>query len=445
MRSINARIVAAASAVLAVFIAATGLALERAFHDSARSARQERLLGQVYLLIAAAEVDAQGHVTMPATLSEARFGLPGSGLYGTITDGAGKPLWRSSSALGIELPPALAAGAGEQRFGQLGGGSGRAYFVSSLGVNWAAGSGHFPFTFSVTEDLAAFNAQLRLYRESLWGWLGGMALLLLAVQALVLRWSLRPLRRVARELSAIEAGRQQRVEGRYPREITRLTDNLNALLRRERAQQQRYRDALADLAHSLKTPLAVMRGALAGEAQALPTTVDEQVLRMDRIVAYQLQRAATAGRPGALAAPIPVRPVVERIIASLDKVYRDKRVTATAAVAAEIRFHGDEGDLTELLGNLIDNAYKWCAHDVRIGAQVREGRLAITVEDDGPGIEGAQARLILERGVRADQAVPGHGIGLAVVRDIVRSYEGEITIGASTLGGAALTLDLPER
>jgi two-component system sensor histidine kinase PhoQ len=445
MLSINARIVASASVVLAVFIAATGLALDRAFHDSARSARQERLLGQVYLLIAAAEVDGQGRITMPLTLSEARFSLPGSGLYGSITDARGTAVWHSRSALGIEVPSAASLAAAEQQFGQREDRTGRLFFVSSLGVNWAAGARRFPFTFTVAEDLTEFNAQLAIYRHSLWGWLGGMALLLLAAQALVLRSSLRPLRRVTVELSAIETGRQKRLEGQYPREIQRLTDNLNALLKREHAQQKRYRDALADLAHSLKTPLAVMRGALAGEAErhALSTTVEEQVVHMDRIVEYQLQRAATAGRSAGLAARIPVQPVVAKIVASLDKVYRDKQVATVVEVDGKTDFRGDEGDLTELLGNLTDNAYKWCAKAVRIGAQVHDGRITIVVEDDGPGIDTAEAQLILERGVRADQAVPGHGIGLAIVHDIVNAYEGEIAIGKSRLGGAAVKLHIP--
>ena len=445
MLSINARIVASASIVLAVFIAATALALDHAFRDSARSARRERLLGQVYLLIGAAEVDRQGRITMPPALSEARFSLPGGGLYGSITDARGTAVWRSGSALGIEVPSSPSLAVAEQQFDQRENRSGRPFFASSLGVNWAAGTRHFPFTFTVAEDLTEFNAQLALYRHSLWGWLGGMALLLLAAQALVLRWSLRPLRRVTRELSAIEAGRQERLEGPYPREIQRLTDNLNGLLKREHAQQKRYRDALADLAHSLKTPLAVMRGALSGEPKqpALSTTVEEQVVHMDRIVEYQLQRAATAGRSAGLAAHTPVEAVVAKIVASLDKVYRGKQVATVVEVDSNTDFRGDEGDLTELLGNLTDNAYKWCAKAVRIGAQVHDGRLTIRVEDDGPGIDTAEARLILERGVRADQAVPGHGIGLAIVHDIVNAYEGEIVIGKSLLGGAAVSIHIP--
>ena len=447
MKSINARIIVSASIVLLVFIIATGLALDRAFRDSARSARQERLLGQIYLLIAAAEVNADGLIAMPPSFSEARFSLPGSGLYGTITDAVGGIAWRSPSALGVETPLPKPIPAGQQHFNQHEDLSGRPFFVYSLGISWAAGARHFPFTFTVTEDLTAFNAQLDLYRRSLWSWLGGMAALLLCAQMIVLRWGLRPLRRVTGEISAIEAGRQERLQGDYPYEIARLTDNLNALLKREHAQQKRYRDALADLAHSLKTPLAVVRGALSSKRDlgTLANAVDEEVTRMNQIVEYQLQRAATAGRSAGLGIRTPLRPVAEKILASLRKVYRDKQISVECEIAEVVFFRGDEGDLTELLGNLTDNAFKWCAGKVAIHAEIRDGKLSITVEDDGLGIDAAQAQRILERGVRTDQTVPGHGIGLAIVRDIIQSYEGEIAIAPSSLGGAAIRITTPSR
>lgn len=164
---------------------------------------------------------------------------------------------------------------------------------------------------------------------------------------------------------------------------------------------------------------------------------------MNRIVEYQLQRAATAGRSRGLAVRTAVKPVAEKIAASLNKVYRDKQVVSLVEVEDKAHFRGDEGDLTELLGNLMDNAYKWCAGKVRIIARARDDRLVIEVEDDGPGIEPLEAQRILERGVRADEAVPGHGIGLAIVRDILDSYEGEIVIGKSELGGAKIKLSFP--
>ena len=436
--SLNRRMILSASLVLAVFMVLTTLALDRAFFDSARAARQERLLGQLYLLIAAAEVDGQGHLHLPDSLSESRFSLPGSGLYAAVSNQSGTAAWRSPSVLNFNIPFQTHLPPGEKRFD-----AGADYFVQSLGVKWAVGGAHYLFTFSVGENRTELNAQIRRYRQSLWGWLAGLAVLLVLAQAAVLRWGLRPLRRVAGELNAIEAGQQENLHGRYPKEIQRLTDNLNSLLLHEREQRQRYRNALADLAHSLKTPLAVMRGALSGEPSRLPATVEEQVVRMDGIVAYQLQRAATAGVHKLNAPPLAVLPHAEKIIAALQKVHRDKAVQVELALDDKLCLAIDEGDLLELLGNVLENAFKWCQQTIRVRAEAQGASIVLTVEDDGQGIDSSRLIDILQRGVRADEAVPGHGIGLAVVRDIVEAYQGQIEIGRSHWGGAAIRLVFP--
>jgi len=448
--TLNARIILAASLVLAIFLVLTGIALDQAFRDSARAAREERLQGQLYLLIAAAEVDEAGRLAMPEQLQEPRFGQPGSGLYATIDDGRGKQRWRSPSALNVSLPADALLAAGEKRFAELPSANGVHFFVYRMGVSWSEGKRTFAFTFSVAEDLDAFNTQLARYRRSLWGWLGAMALLLLLAQAALLRWGLRPLRRVAAEIRAIEGGEKDRLSSDYPAELKALTENLNGLLQRERAQQRRYRDALGDLAHSLKTPLAVMRGALSNQSRgvlseqsSLAATVADESEQMQRIVDYQLQRAATMGPSSPLAATLEIRPLAERIIASLDKVYRDKAISVEMHVDKAPGFRGDQGDLLELLGNLLDNAYKWCASRVKLSVGTEAGKLTLLVEDDGPGIASADIERILQRGARADQSTPGQGIGLAVVASIVQAYGGEIAIGSSTLGGAGITIRLP--
>lgn len=438
MMSLNRRMLLGASLVLAIFVVLATLGLDRAFYESARSARQERLLGQVYLLIAAAEVDRDGKLSLPPSLPEARFSLPGSGLYAQIADRNGNTVWRSPSSLGVPAPFQTRLTPGDKRFDAAPG-----YFVQSLGVRWAVGQKHYPFTFSISEDLAEFNAQIRHYRQSLWSWLAALSVLLLLTQAAMLRWGLRPLRQVARELNAVEAGRQEKMQGIYPEEIKRLTDNLNSFIQHERAQQTRYRNALGDLAHSLKTPLAVMRGALSGDQAQLPATVEDQVARMDSIVTYQLQRAATSGIKKPMATPILILPIIEKIVAALNKVHYEKGVNTDIAVPTDMVFPGDEGDLMELLGNLIDNAYKWCRQQVKVSAVAHAGRLIISIEDDGPGIAPSQAENILQRGVRADEAVPGHGIGLAVARDIIEAYQSSIEAGHSSLGGAMISIDFP--
>lgn len=440
-RSLSTRVALSAGIVLAIFIALSAFALERAFRDSARSVRQERLLAQVYLLMAAAEVDAQGTLVIAGGSPEPRLDLPGSGLYAAIQDRDGSEVWRSRSALSVAPPSLTRLRPGEQRFEQVRGAAGEPYFALSFGISWATNGASFPFTFTVLEELAPFEEQLAIYRTTLFAWLGGMAVLLLLAQWLTLRWGLRPLRRVADEVQRLERGAQERIQGDYPSELERLTANLNRLIVHERARQKRYRDAMADLAHSLKTPLALMRGELRGRGQNTDA-MNEHIERMDRLVAYHLQRASASGR-SALAAPLPIEPVAQRLVAALHKVNADKPVAVTVEIASVARFRGDEGDLTELLGNLVDNAFKWCAARVRIQAREQDGALVLEVEDDGPGIPDDAAQEVLRRGVRADQSTPGHGIGLAVVRDIVEAYGGSVRIGRSDLGGASIALELP--
>jgi two-component system sensor histidine kinase PhoQ len=149
------------------------------------------------------------------------------------------------------------------------------------------------------------------------------------------------------------------------------------------------------------------------------------------------------GPSSPLAATLEIRPLAERIIASLDKVYRDKAIRAEMHVDKAPGFRGDRGDLLELLGNLLDNAYKWSAGRVKLSAGTDAGKLTLLVEDDGPGIAPADIERILQRGARADQSTPGQGIGLAVVASIVQAYGGEIEIGRSALGGAGITIRLP--
>jgi two-component system sensor histidine kinase PhoQ len=436
MNSLAARVGWSAAVVLAVFVALTALALERAFTDSARAAMRERLLAQVYLLMAATEVAAGGTPRLPAALNEPRLNLPDSGLYARIDAADGTPLWHSPSALAVTLP--AVDGSGREQFGRLAL-AGAEFFHVGLRIDWETDSGSVPLRYGVFEHPAAFDEQMRRYRRSLWGWLAAMAVLLLLALAAALAWGLRPLRTVAAELRDIEAGRQQALQRAYPREIRRLSDNINTLLQHERAQQQRYQHALADLAHSLKTPLAILRGIDAGRQAPL---LEEQVLRMDDIVQHQLQRAATAGVP-LLAAPVPLAPLVQRLLAALRKVYADRAIVLRCAVADDVQFRGVEGDVMELLGNLLDNACKWCRSQVRVSAQQQPGMLLLRVEDDGAGIAAAQAAQAVQRGRRLDEATPGHGIGLAMVRDIVTAYGGTLEIGRSALGGAAIHVTLP--
>lgn len=436
--SIRARLIIGAAVVLVTFVAGAGLAVQQAQADSARAARFAQLQSTVYLLLAGAELDDSGKLVMPVSFPEPRLSLPASGLYANIVNPAQREAWQSASAVGASPPFQRQADVGQWRLETLSA-DGRDYLAVAYGVMWAGRTNGTPLVLSVLEDKAAFDREVGTFGRTLWAWLGGAALLLLLSQTVLLEWGLAPLRRVAQEIRRIEQGEQSEIAGSYPTEIAALTDNLNTLVRQERVRQTRYKEALSFLAHSLKTPLAVLRTAL-GEPARLPAAVTEQVARMDAIVQHQLGRAAASGA-ARFAPQLPLAPVLHRIRDSLDKVYADKGLAFTLDCPSDLSWRIDEGDAFEMLGNVMDNAAKWARHRVVVSASRDTNRLTIRVEDDGPGFSDTQS--ILQLHVRADEQVPGHGVGLAVVDQLVKSHEGDLQLSRSDLGGARLDIVLP--
>jgi two-component system sensor histidine kinase PhoQ len=436
--SIRTRLVLGAAVVLMAFMAVAGLAVQRAHTDSVLTAHYARLQGTIYLLLAGAEIDSNGALVMPPGFAEPRLSLPGSGLYASILNVNRRQEWRSGSAVGIEPPFERNVAVGEWKYETMMGARG-AYLSAAYGVRWAGPKVEAPLALSVLEERSDFNRELKAFQRTLWSWLGGAGLLLLLSQTLLLQWALSPLQRMAQEIARIESGEQTEVQGHYPREIRAMTGNLNTLIKQERVRQTRYKEALSFLAHSLKTPLAVLRNALAEPAQ-LPAAVSQQVSRMDQIVQHQLTRAGASG--AARFAPyLPLAPVLNRIRDSLGKVYADKGLAIDFDCASDLRWRIDEGDAFELLGNLLDNAAKWAKQRIKVKVWRDGAGLRIRIEDDGPGFSDTEA--ILQLHVRADEQVPGHGVGLAVVNDLVASHEGELKLSRSALGGAQVEILLP--
>jgi two-component system, OmpR family, sensor histidine kinase PhoQ len=436
--SIRARLLLGAALMLVAFLAGAGLAVQRAHAESVRAAHFERLQGTIYLLLAGAELDEAGALVMPPSFPEPRLSLPASGLYAQILNVDRGQTWRSASSVDPALPFRDRSAVGQWHFDTAQAG-GRDYLALTYGVNWAGRAAAAPLVLSVLEDKAAFDRELAVFTRTLWTWLGGAALLLLVAQIFLLEWALSPLARVAAELRRVERGEQGEVEGRYPVEITALTGNLNTLIRQERVRQTRFREALSFLAHSLKTPLAVLRTAL-DRPQELPATVAQQVSRMDDIVQHQLGRAAASGA-ASFAPYLPIEPVLQRVRESLEKVHAERHLVFTIECEPGLAWRLDEGDAFEIAGNLMDNAAKWARHRVAVQASREAGRFRLRVDDDGPGFSDTTA--VLQLHVRMDERVPGHGVGLAVVNDLVASHHGQLQLGRSELGGGRVDVQLP--
>ena len=449
--SLNRQLVLAVAVPLVLSFIVTIAVLDGIFRASATRALRERLGQEVVALVTAAELTDDGRLDVRLLDPESRLGRTHSGQYALVRNARGRVLWRSASLGNIALSFGPPVASGHTEFFQETLADRTSVGVLSRGLEWDYAPGNSAqLVFSVAEDLADQNARLWQFRRRLCVWFGALALLLLAVLGGLLRRVLRPVRRLELEIAEVDSGRRAQLGGGYPRELAGVAGSLNALLSSEQQRISRYRDTLGNLAHSLKTPLAIMRASLAGGAEQR-AALNQEIDRMAQIVERQLRRAAASGGATLGQPAIAVAPVIAELRAAMRKVHARKDLVIETDVAADAGFVGDRGDLVELLGNLIDNACKWCRGVVRVHAQLQPARpaaqcLVIRVEDDGAGIAPGDRARVIERGARADELAPGHGLGLAMVTDSVALYGGTLVIGVSVaLHGACLEVSLPGR
>ncbi len=453
MSSLSGRLLASVSLLLCLFFGLTIAALDLVFRDLSERSIGELLDAQLVALLAACEMDDHGNVQPAGPLAEARLRQPGSGLYAVIRSERGELIWRSPSLLGQELTLDAPVAPGARQLARHAFGDDSEVMALTAGIEWELDTGKSrPFIFTIATSLSPYEAQLQRFRQQMLGWFLGLLLLLLASLALLLRWALKPVRRIESEISEVEAGGRTALSDRQPRELQGLSSNMNALLASERRRVERYRDTLGNLAHSLKTPLAVIRSALSEETdpERRQQLINQQIDRMDAIVQHQLKRAAASGGAVVGQAAVDVKPLLLELRTTLSKVYGQKDLLIEVASRGDARFAGDRGDLFELLGNLLDNACKWCRGHVRVVAARQldatgRPRLRVTVEDDGAGIAIEDRKRIFGRGARADEQVDGQGLGLAMVHEIVELYGGSLEIADSDLGGARIEVVLPGR
>ncbi|MBV8305843.1 MAG: two-component sensor histidine kinase [Gammaproteobacteria bacterium] len=442
MHSLSRRLLISVSVPIALFCGVVMLVLDTGFRAVAQRSLQEELDRQMVALIAAVEPQPDGGYAPAPQSLQPSLETPGSGVYAQIRSAGHQ--WRSPSTAGLssDFGPLLSGGERSLSYATFGDDR---VAIESRSIQFEGEPAEArSLTFSVATSLGPYQQELWRFRRELGSWFLALMMLLLVTLAALLHWVLGPVRRMEREIHEVEEGQRERLGGSYPRELAGVARNLNALLIGERKRVARYRDTLGNLAHSLKTPLAVMR------AEGANATVSSEIDRMSGIIEHQLKRAAASG--GALLgqAPVEVSQVAAELRATLLRVYAGKDLAIELAGIPGAQFIGDRGDLTELLGNLLDNACKWCRTRVRFsassddGAQPRE-KLSLVVEDDGPGISADDRARVLQRGVRADEKVPGHGLGLAMVHDTVDLYGGSLAIDGSPLGGARFTVRLPGR
>lgn len=420
--------------ILPLFIILSGTLLLNTFHHSQLNAEEEKLQAQLYLLLGVTEVENSG-VQLPKILTEPRLNQQRSGLYAFITDSNDTLLWRSTSTDLLPksiLPTDNTFRLNQRLFSQITLEKTKSRLnILSYDSEWINNSDDVKrLRFIIISDAAALIAELNSYRSRLWQWLGSMGIALILAQVLIMRWGLQPLKRLSAQLSQLQKNSITQLSDDYPIEIQPVINNFNDILVQEKQQRERYRNTMSDLAHSLKTPLAVIQSQIS-ETPQHDAIIADQVDRINQIISHQLQRAVIRVHHSTISHntnKVAVKKVIDRLIKIMGKIYTQPLIDFHNMADADSLFFGDESDLLEVLGNIVDNACKHGHSAVAISAYNHENELIIEVSDDGNGVLPQQKNTILQRGARADTAKPGQGIGLSVAVDIISSYGGEITV-----------------
>lgn len=473
-QSLRWRLLLGTLAGLALALVAAGFALSGLFADQAQRQFRSHLQLQLDQLTAALEVDAAGQPSLGSTLADPRWQQPYGGLYWQVDAPGRQGLLRSRSLWDSLLRlPGDGLPSGQTHEHRLIGPAGQPVLVLERQVIWSAGPSSSPspspatspavgarstdqlpgaaaapgsWRLIVAQDLRELEAAQQRFDLTLAASLAVLGLALAGAAGAQLALGLAPLRRLQRAVQQVRAGDAQRLEGEFPAELHPLVQDFNGVLLQNEQVVQRARQTAGNLAHAIKTPLAVLANAAErprGDLHAFATLVDEQVRSARAQVEWHLARARMGGS-GVPGLRSPVAPVLEGLLRVMRKVHAGRELRFDGDWEPDtLAFAGESQDLHEMLGNLLDNACKWAHGRVLVQARATGRRLLVTVEDDGPGI-GADAReRVFERGTRADERQPGSGLGLAIVREVAQLYQGQVRLDASALGGLRASLELP--
>ena len=438
--SLAFRLTAAAGLWIALALVVVGLLLSHLFRDYVERSFDSRLAVLLESLIAVSDLDRQGEMNVQQAIGEPRFDQIYSGWYWQIA-APGMESLRSRSLWDQSLPDGPTPEPGEVGWSAAAGPNGETLRMGSRDITFPGSRKHYRF--SVAGNLSEIEREAETFDATLAWSLGALGLGLVAALLMQVRFGLQPLRRLRTALVAVRIGKTARLQGEFPREIRPLVDELNNLLEHNAAIVERARTHVSNLAHALKTPLAILVNEAADQPGAIAESVRRQTAAMRRQVEHYLSRARTAATGGVLGARSELAPVVEDLRRTLLRIHADRSIALTTRLEPDLAFRGERQDLEEMLGNLLDNACKWGRSRVQLTGRAEEGRIELRIEDDGPGLTESQRAALFQRGKRLDEATPGSGHGLAIVRDIAELYGGTVRLEASPLGGVAAILTLP--
>jgi signal transduction histidine kinase len=304
-----------------------------------------------------------------------------------------------------------------------------------------------PFLLTVAEDTAALDQSIRQFQSQIQWYLTILAAALLSMVVLQITIGLSPLSKLKKAMLRLRNGDAACIEGQYPNEFSPLVDDFNSVLEQNKQLVSKAQIQAGNLAHAIKTPLAVITNAIASKTihdADFRQLVLEQTRLAKEQVDWSLARAKTITRSRNITLKTPVVGAIQSIVRVMEKIYADKSLTMTIhASESAVQFNGDERDLHEIVGNVIDNACKWASTQVLISISKEKGWVTIAIEDDGPGITPDDYANVVRRGVRLDEFTPGTGLGLAIVDELIAIYGGKMQMNQSSLGGLKVAVQLP--
>lgn len=449
-RSLRLRLLAGTLVWVVATLAIAGWGLSGLFQQHVSEQFHAALKIHLEQLTANLTVDISGNAGLTAPLNDPRLSRPYSGLYWQVDrladDGESpKPGTLRSRSLwdSVLEVPADTPAAGEIHVHRAIGPNGATLELLER-IVYPAEAPEQGLRLIVAADSRLISEPVDRFNGLLAWSLGILGFGLIAAAIVQVLIGLRPLGHLRKALSQVREGKAQHIEGRFPQEVQPLVDDFNAVLTHNARIVEHARTQAGNLAHAVKTPLTILANAAARPNPQLPQLVSEQVAMARRQVDHHLARARAAAAASVPGVRSQVRPQLESLLRVMERLYSDKGITASIAeIPSELEFRGEKQDLQEMLGNVLENAWKWATHQVAISLQSDEERFTLVVDDDGSGLAPEQRRAVLARGVRADEQVPGTGLGLAIVNDLAQLYDGEITLDASPLGGLQVRLTLP--
>lgn len=454
LNSLAFRLIASAAVISLVIIVAAGLLLSALFQDAVERNFDARLQAVLDGLLASIELSEGGRLILRETLADSRFGLPLSGWYWQVNSAGGAPyqILTSDSLLEqrLEVPPGALEARDESGFARFFLSDEDGHRLRAIEQRYRLFGSDEAFSFIVAGNFDELRAEISAFTNTLVLVLTILGLGLVAAIFVQVRYGLRPIRMLQSGISGIRAGVADRIEGAFPVEVGMVAQEINALIQSNAEVIERARTQVGNLAHALKTPLSV----LTNEANATPGPLSEKVVEQTHImrdqVSLYLDRARRAARAQSLGAVTEVRPVVDALVRTLQRINIERGIEVETVCPRALRFGGERQDFEEMVGNLLDNAFKWASGRVLVrvrmeaaGPEERRPWLMIEVDDDGPGLPPERRADALKRGHRLDETKPGSGLGLSIAAEAAAMYGGRLRLDEASLGGLRASLRLP--